>query len=213
MSLRQLAALALRHIFVVVLLLLVTARIAVYFKHTPVTYGETATVAVEPANFRSIGPLDINSDFLQDTSLLATCQLVVIHVSGPQGRAELQRAGVTGKFTASIVNNSNADDPSYTYPDLLVSVTGGDPDTTRQQLSAGIHVLAADLAGLQAGAHFSGQYRIGAYVLSDSGPVSLRGSSVRSYAALLFLGLVATFLACRFLDRRLSSRIQWNAAR
>jgi hypothetical protein len=170
-------------------------------------------VAVEPANFKSIGPLDINSDFLQDTSLLTTCQLVVMHVSGPQGQAELRQAGVTGKFTVSIVNNSNADDPSYTYPDLLVSVAGTDPDATQRQLSAGIHVIAANLASLQAGAHMSSQYLIGTYVLSDSGPVSLRGSSVRSYAALLFLVLVAAFLACRFLDRRLIRRMQWGAAR
>lgn len=191
-----------RHIFAVTLILVVTAGIAIDFKYAPNTYTETATVAVEPESFQSIEPLSIDSSYLQNTSLIATCQLLVMHFSGLQGKAQLRQAGISADFTVSLVNDGNADEPVYDHPELLVSATDENPHGAHQQLGDGMQVIAADVAGFEAGHKFSNQNRINTYVLSDSGPISQRGSLVRSYAALSFISLVATFLACRFLDRR-----------
>lgn len=210
MNIRQLAALVRRHIIAAGLILVVTAGIAIDFKLTPSPYTETATVALEPENFNSIEPLSVDSDYLQNTSLIATCQVLVMLVSGPQGEAQLRKAGVTSKFMLSLVNESNIDDPSYDYPQLLVSATSGDPDSTHRQFSEAMQVIAADIARLQTGYPFSEKYRIKTYMLSDSGPVSQRGSLVRSYAALVFLALIATFLMCSLLDRRSNRDLRIN---
>lgn len=202
MSVGQLANLARRHLFAVFLILLVAAGVAIDFRYTPPYYKDTATVALEPASFASVKALNINQDFLQNSSLIATCQLLVMELSDQRQGVQLRTAGVTGKFAVSVVNDSNADTPTYPYPDLSVSVTNSNPNTTHRQLIAAMQVIRADIAVLQAGKKISPQDRLVTYTLSDSGPVSQRGSMVRTYAALLFLSLVAMYLTCRFLDRR-----------
>jgi hypothetical protein len=205
-SVVQLVAIARRHVFAVSLILLVTAGIAIDFRYTQPTYTETATVALEPESFASVQALNVDQDFLQNSSLIATCQLLVMHLSGPQGGIQLRKAGITGDFAVSVVNDSNADTPAYPYPDLSVSVTDTSPSTTHSQFAAATQVISADIANFQAGDQISAQDRFTTYTLSDSGPVSQRGSLVRAYAALMFLALVAMFLTCRFLDRRARDR-------
>lgn len=200
MSVGQLAALARRHVLAVCLIWLVTAGIAIDFRYTPPIYQETATVALEPENFISVEPLSVNQSFLENNSLITTCLLLAMRLSGPQGEAQLHRAGVTGNFAVSVVNDSNADTPSYPYPDLLVSVADRNPDTTHQQWIEAGQVIAANIAAIQANNHFPTRDLIATYTLSDSGPIPQRGSLVRTYAALMFLACVATFCMCRFLD-------------
>lgn len=202
MSVGQLAELARRHGIAVCLILLVTAGIAIYFRGTQSGYMETATVALEPGSFVSVEPLNVNQNFLQNTSLVATCQLVVMRLSGPQGEIQLRQAGVTGGFAVSVVNTSNADTPDYPYPDLLVSVAGGSAGTTHDQFIKAMHVIASDISDFQASDKVSTQDRVETYILSDSGPLSQRGSLIRTYAASVFLAIVAMFLICRFLDHR-----------
>jgi len=201
-SVRQLAALARRHVFAVCLMFLMTVGVAIDFIYTQSGYMETATVALEPESFMSVEPVNANQNFLQNSSLIITCQLLVVRLSGTQGGVQLRQAGVTGNFAVSAVNSSNMDTPTYAYPDLSVSVADRSPDTTHHQFIVAMQVITADIADLQAGNNFSSQDRFVAYTLSDSGPISQRGSLIRSYAALMFLSLVAIFLTCRFLDRR-----------
>jgi hypothetical protein len=201
-SIRQLAALARRHVFAVCLILLVTAGIAIDFRYTQSGYKETATVALEPESFVTVEPLNVDQSFLLNSSLITTCQLLVMRLSGPQGGAQLRQAGVTGNFVVSVVNDSNADSPSYPYPDLSVSAADSSPVTTHYQFIEAMHVITVDVADFQAGNQILTQDRLVTYTLSDSGPISQRGSLIRTYAALMFLALVATFLTCRFLDRR-----------
>jgi hypothetical protein len=200
-SVRQFAALAGRHVFAVCLILLVTAGLAIDFRYTQPGYEETATVALEPGSFFSVEPLNADQDFSLNSALINTCQLLTIHLSGPQGASQLRQAGVTDKFAVSIVNESNADTPSYPYPDLSVSVAGGSPGTTHHQFIESMQVIKLNIADFQAGNRISPQDLLAIYTLSDSGPVSQRGSLIRTYAALIFLALVAMFLVCRFLDR------------
>jgi hypothetical protein len=201
-SVGQLAALARRHAFAVCLILLMAAGVAIDFIHTQSGYLETATVALEPESFMSVEPVDANQNYLQNSSLIVTCQLLVMRLSGPQGGTQLRQAGVSGDFAVSVVNSSNLDTPRYAYPDLSVSVAARSPDTTHNQFIGAMRVIAVDIADLQAGNHFSAQDRFVTYTLSDSGPISQRGSLIRCYAALIFLSMVAIFLTCRFLDRR-----------
>jgi hypothetical protein len=200
-SVRQLAALARRHLIAVSLILLVTAGIAIGFRYTGPGYEETTVVAVEPEIFRTVPAISDADSFLENASLITTCQLLVTRLSGPQGEAQLRQAGVTGSFAVSVVNSSNSDTPDYTYPYLSVSVTGRDPDATHDQWTGAMQVISTDIADLPGNQHLA-QHRIVTYVLSDSGPISQRGSLVRTYAALMFLALVAMYLICRFLDRR-----------
>jgi len=206
-SVRQLAALARRHVFAVCLILLVTAGIAIDFKYTQTGYEETATVALEQEGFVSVEPVSANENFLIDSSLITTCQLLVMRLSGSQGEIQLRQAGVIGNFAVSVINSSNADYPSYPYPDFSVSVSSGSSDTTHHQFSEAMQVIAADIAEFQTGSQFSTQNRFAAYTLSDSGPISQRGSLARTYAALMFLALVASFLTCCLLDRRSRSAV------
>ncbi len=200
MSVGQLVSLARRHIFSVGLILLVVAGLAFSLKHTRAVYTETATVVVETEGFKTVEPLNVDSSFLRNSSLINTCELLVMYLDGPQGRAQLLRAGITGNFAVSIVNSYNADQPSYAYPDLLVSTTGGDPDTTRHEFEQSVQVIDAELAKFQSGDQFPAEDRIQTYMVSDSGPILQRGSSIRSYAALIFLAMVAIFMVCSFLD-------------
>ena len=73
MSVRQLAALARRHIFAVCLVLLVTAVVAADFRYTQSDFTETATVALEPRSFVSVEPVNVNEDYLQNSSLSSVC--------------------------------------------------------------------------------------------------------------------------------------------
>jgi hypothetical protein len=212
-SVRQLVALAGRHVFAVCLILLVTAGLAIDFRYTQPGYEETATVALEPGSFFSVKPLNANQHFLLNSALINTCLLLAIHLSGPQGASQLRQAGVTDRFAISVVNDSNADTPSYPYPDLSVSVTGGSPGTTHHQFIESMHVMSLDIADFQAGNQISRHDRATIYTLSESGPVSQRGSLIRSYAALIFLALVATFLICRFLDRHSRGPMPFDGAR
>ena len=202
MSVGQLFSLARRHILSVGLILLVAAGLAFALKHTQPTYTETATAVVETEGFKTVEPLSVDSDFLRNSSLINTCELLVMYLDGPQGQAQLRQAGIASNFTASIVNSYNADQPSYNFPDLTVSVTNGDPDTTHREFEQSIQVIDADLAKFQADDHFLAADRIKTYVVSDSGPASQRGSSIRSFAGLIFLALVAIFMVCSFLDNR-----------
>jgi hypothetical protein len=200
-SVRQLVALAGRHVFAVCLILLVTAGLAIVFRYTQPVYEETATVALEPGSFFSVKPLNANQDFSLNSTLINTCELLAIHLSGPQGASQLRQVGVTDKFAISVVNDSNEDAPSYPYPDLSVSATGGSPGTTHHQFIESMQVISLNIADFQVGNRISPKDRLAIYTLSDSGPVSQRGSLIRTYAALIFLALVAMFLICRFLDR------------
>jgi hypothetical protein len=201
-SVKQLAALARRHVLAVCLILLAATGIAIYFGHAPSSYDETAIVTVEPESFMSLPPHDPDLVFLANSSLITTCQLLTMRLSGPRGEAQLRGAGVTGEVSISVVNSYNADHPTYNYPDLLVSVTDGSPGTTHRQSFEVRQVIAANLADLQVGDHITNDDLIVAYILSDSGPISQKGSLIRTYAALVVLALVAMFLACRFLDCR-----------
>lgn len=201
MSLAQLAVLVRRHVLAVSLVLLVTAGIAMDF-HIQSIYKETAIVELEPESFVSAKPLGTDESFLQNSSLITTCELLVMHLSGSQGESQLHRAGVTDNFTVSLVNASNADSPIYAYPDLSVSLTGENPDRTHRQSIEAMNVLSTDIANFQAGNQFSARDRIVPYTLSDSGPISQRGSTIRAYCALIFLSLVAIFWLCCWLDRR-----------
>jgi hypothetical protein len=165
-------------------------------------YKETDIVTVESEGFMSVAPLTADESFLARNSLIITCQLLAMHLSDPQGEVQLRKAGVTGNFTVSVVNDSNADQPKYPYPDLSVSVTAGSPNTTHYQSIQAMKVIATDIADFQADNHLSAYGLIVTYILSDSGPISQRGSLTRAYAALIFLALVAMFCTCRFLDRR-----------
>jgi hypothetical protein len=212
-SVRELAALVRRHVFAVCLILLVTAGVAIDFRYTQPGYEETTTVALEPGSFFSVAPLNVNQDFLLNRALINTCQLLAIHLSGPQGASQLRQAGVTDRFAISVVNDSNEDTPSYPYPDLSVSVAGGSPGTTHHQFIESMHVINLDIADFQAGNQISPRGRLAIYTLSDSGPVSQQGSLIRTYAALIFLTLVAMFLICRFLDRHSRVPMPLNATR
>lgn len=202
MSVRQLVALARRHVFAVCLILLVTAGITIDFRYTQSGYKETATVGLEPESFVSVESLNADQNYLLNSSLITTCQLLVMRLSGPQGGIQLRQAGVTGNFAVSVVNDSNADTPIYPYPDLSVSVADSSPSTTHHQFIEATRVITVDVADFQVGNQISTQDRFVTYTLSDSGPISQRGSLIRTYAALIFLALVAMFLTCRFLDRR-----------
>lgn len=202
MSIGQLVALARRHILAVCLVALVTAGIVIDFKYTQPKYTETATLVVEAQDFSSVEPVNIDDNYLENTSLITTCLLLVMHLSSPQGQAQLRQAGVSSSFSISVVNGYNADSPSYNYPDLSVSVTDSSPTVTHQQFNNAMRVITANIATLQSGDPILGQNDLVAYTLSDGGPASQRGSLLRSYAALLLCFLIATFLTCSFLDRR-----------
>ena len=202
MSARELAALARRHLLSIGCILLVTAGVAIGFRYTQSGYKESATIALEPESFVNVEPINIDQNFLLNTSLITTCQVLAMHLSGPQGAAQLLRAGVTGSFAVSVVNSSNADTPTYPYPDLSISVADESSGGTHKQFIQAIHVLVSNIANFQAGDQLSPQGGFVTYTLSDTGPVSQRGSLVRSYAALMFIALIAIFLLCRFLDRR-----------
>lgn len=202
MSARQLAVLARRHVLAVCLILLVTAGVAIDFKDTHSGYNETATVALEPESFVSVEPLNVDQDSLLNSSLVTTCQLLAVRLFSPQGGIQLRQSGVTGNFAVSVVNDSNADTPSYPHPDLSVSVADSSPGTTHHQFIEAMRVISVDVADFQAGNQISAQGRLVTYTLWDSGPISRQGSLIRTYAALMFLALVAMFLTCRFLDRR-----------
>lgn len=202
MSVRQLAALARRHVFAVCLILLVTAGIAADFRYTQSGYKETATIALEPNSFVRVEALNVNEDFFLNNSLINTCQLLVMRLSGPQGEIQLREAGVTGSFAASVINDSNADNPSYPFPDLSVSVADSSPATTHHQFIEAVQVITVDVVDLQAGKKIPTRNRFVTYSLSDSGPISQRGSLIRTYAALIFLALISMYLICRFRDIR-----------
>jgi hypothetical protein len=193
MSVNELLGLARRHIIAVTLVLLVALGIAFDFKHTNPGYTETATVALATNGLQ-------NPSF--GASLITTCQIVTAWISGPEGQHQLQRVGVDSGFSVALVNDANADDPTYNYPDLTVSMTNPDAAVTHRGFVSGMAVLNQELAATQASAKVPAQLRITARILSDSGPETQAGSKVRTYGALMFLALVAAYVSAKFLDNR-----------
>jgi hypothetical protein len=206
-SVRQLAALAWRHVFAVGLILLATVGLALGFSHTQSGFRETATVALEPQAFASVEPVNINENFLVNSSLITTCQIIVMSLSGPQGAVALHQAGVSADFAVSVVNSSNSDTPNYLSPELSLSIIDGSSASAHGQFVEAMRVLDVAIAHLEADEQISTRDRFETFVLSDSGPISQRGSFIRTYASLALLALISMYLICRLLDRRPVRRV------
>ena len=205
MSVGQLAALASRHLIAVGLILLVATGISVGLSFAAADYSETGTIALETKGFVEVEPLSVDQNYLLNKSLIFTCQMLVMRLSGPEGENRLRQAGSNGKFDITVVNDSNADTPEYPYPHLTVSVTDNSAARTQHDFVVAMKVVADEVGKLRVDDKVSPQDRLAIYTLSDSGPISQRGSLARTYVSLIFLTLVATYLACRFLDRRTRS--------
>lgn len=193
MPLSELAALARRHILALSIVFIVTLGIAYEFKHTKPAYTETSTVALGVGN---------SNGAAYQSSLITTGQIVVIWISGAQGKQQLADAGVGSNFTVSLVNSQNLDQPQYSNPYLTVSETNPDAATTHKDFSDGMKILLDGIVELQSKFHLPTGDHVTARMLADSGPVAQIGSESRSYGALAFLGLVAAYVTSRSLDNR-----------
>ena len=202
MGLRQLAGLVRRHIFVVCSLAMITVAIAAYFKHTDSVYQEAGVIALEPGSFKGVGYFNVDNDYRENSSLITVCQMVSSAVSFQVSQAESGNGGTADSVVISVVNSSNADTPKYSYPELALSVSGADSPAVRYKWGQVVRLIDKNISRWQNGLKVSAANLISPYVLSDSGAIAIKGSLIRSWAGLLFISLIASFIFCRTLDGR-----------
>jgi hypothetical protein len=191
MSLGELVALARRHAVAVAMVLVFAAGTAYTFKHATPTYQESATFVLRAPG---TGPYSTFGG-----TLINTGEVVAEWIMGPQGQQQVHQEGATNAFNVALVNYSNQEFPLYDAPYLTVSASAHDPVTAHRTFTTVTRVLNDYLAARQDGA--PPEDRITVSVIGDASPLMERGSTIRSFAGLLVLTIVAAFLVSRFLDR------------
>jgi hypothetical protein len=194
-----------------VMVVVVIAVGTVYtFKHSPLTYQESATMVLTPPR-SVVNPNPYNSF---GDSLITTGGLVAVFMMGPQGQQKVRATGAAGDYSVALVNLYNQQYPNYSEPYVTVSATAQDPATTHSTFVAVTRLFNNDLAARQAGVPLID--RITAQEVGDTGPLIQSGSQKRTLAGLAVLTIIVGFFLLTFLDRhpvRLRGLVRIPAAR
>jgi hypothetical protein len=172
------------------------AGIAWNIKKTPPFYSESANViftapAINPYN--SIGSFD--------SALTGTAFMMKDTMLSPELKQKVREAGGIAAFSLEVVNIGNEQYPYYPYPYVTLTTTATNPADAHRTFT----IVALSFQHLvlerQVQAGVKPASRISTHVVADTGPVSLAGSSKRTFAGLMLLAIVAAFMVAIFLDR------------
>jgi hypothetical protein len=209
MSPLEIVALLRRNLVAVIAVCAFGAVLSYVLLHADPGYVDTATVA-----FYGPGGTNQNAD-----GLLATSQVTADYVMDAAAQAQIRQAGGTTSYDVAPVNLYNIEYPNYGVPYVTVTTTSLDPVAAMHTFTAVMKVLDDDLARIQQEQGVQPTYRItAAYIATPTGPISQKGSHIRSLVGLAVLTLIAAYFVAAVLDRR-STRsprrlgIAWNAAR
>jgi hypothetical protein len=197
MTVQEITALVRRHLVAVMIVVVIAAGVAYKFKHAPVSYTESGTVAL--ALGTSSG--NPNPYISLDQAMIDTAAVMVLLVSSPHGQAQVRAAGGSAAFDVELNNAYSMQFPDYSAPYILVSATSPDPAAAHRTFTAATRLLGNELALRQAQAHVPAGSLIEAHMIADSGPQPAPGSSKRTLFAILILMIVAVFALASFLDR------------
>lgn len=196
-TVQEIIALMRRHLIALVIVLVVTAGVAYKFKHAPVMYQESGTVAF--AAGKSAG--NPNPYTSLDGSMIDAAGVMALLVMSPRGQAQVQAAGGSAAFDVALENSYSMQFPDYSAPYITVSATSPNPAQAHRTFTVVTALLYQDLAARQAQAQVPAASRIAAHMIADSGPQPQPGSSKRSLLGIFILMIVAAFSVATFLDR------------
>lgn len=184
-----------RHLYTLVVVLILAAVSAQRIDRAPEPYVESATVVLAAPNVSSI-----NSPYSTvSASLVTTSAVVVESLNGSYAQGLVRQAGGTTDFNLALVNLYNEDYPDYSYPLATLTAQATDRVAAHRTFTAVLTVLQRLLAERQTGAPPLG--RISIHVVGDTGPFIQRGSLKRSLAALGLLTAITVAILCGLLDR------------
>jgi hypothetical protein len=189
---REIVALVRRHAVAVGIVLLLAAGFGYRIKHEDPGYAANATVAF-------VGP---NNGVVYGSSLLVIDAVVTDMVMGPRGQQQVRLAGGTAPFDVALVNLNNEEFPYYAVPYVNVTAASSSAAAAGQTFSAVMKVLQEDLATLQIqqGVKPRSLIRLRA-IAPSAGPVSLKGSRIRTFGGVALLAIIASLIIAKFLDR------------
>jgi hypothetical protein len=198
-SLRDLVALARRHLVVVMVIILAATAMAYDFKKTPPLYQESATLVLSPIAAKP-NPNPYVSSYGE--SLINTGGLLVQWITGPQGQQVLQRAGISKSFDISLVNLSDQEYPYYGVPYATASGTATTLSEAHRVFLTGIRIFKQELFAWQSQLHVPEQGQVTTYMVGDTGPEIQAGSNKRVYAGLILLTIVTAYFLLSSLENR-----------
>jgi hypothetical protein len=192
-SISQILALMRRHRIAVIIVLVLAAAAAWDIKKSPPAYSESANVIfTAPA----VNPY---SSFTQD--LISTAYVMTKEVLSPDSQQQIRTAGGTAAFTVGLVNLNNEQFPYYGDPYVTLTATSLDPAEAHRTFTIVAQMFQQLVATRQAQFHVPVVSRISTHLISDSGPIAQTGSPKRTYAGIIVLAIVTTFMVAIFLDR------------
>lgn len=187
-------------IAIVVAAIILTASVSYKIKNIT-TYQETGTVVFAVKQ----SPAQVNASYGLVQSLTTTGEAMVQALLSQESRTLARRAGGTAEFSASITNFNNEDFPDYGYPLATVVVQGPAVEAVGATFKIVIGMLRNILSHKQAQAGASKAERITMFTADAVGPLAVRPSLMRAYAALGLLSVIGTGMSVIF-TRRLSDR-------
>jgi hypothetical protein len=177
--------------------IIITVGAAYALKRTATTYQESATVVFttlqSASNPDPYGALD--------GTLTDVAGIMSLEMMNPQSRQQIRAAGGTADYNVGLVNLYNLQDPDYGYPYLTVSASGTDIGQVKRTFAAVSRTLGRELQLRQARVRVPPAARIVTRTLADTGPQPQPGSTMRVFAGLLILAVVAALSVVVFADR------------
>ncbi len=196
MSISQLAALAGRHRIAMLGVLVVTAAVAVGFRHTAPLYQDSGTVLF------STGTSNPNAIGAHGDDLIITADLIANRLSTSAAASEIEQAGGTGQYQFGLVNFYNEQYPNYSQPVATLGTTSYNPTVAAATFRAALQVINRELRSQQVLRGVRGDDMITAQLINgSSGPIALIGSPKRVYGALALLAIIIAYFIARFLDK------------
>jgi hypothetical protein len=194
---QEIVALVRRHLIAVLAVVIVTAGVGYYLKSSTQPYQDSATfVFTSPPSSAFPNPY---ASF--GGSLVEAAGVIAIQMMNSQSKREVSAAGGTAAYNVGLQNSYNLEYPDFSDPDVIVSTSSTDPAAAARTFTAVTQVLERELTTRQTQARVPRFNYIGLRILGQTGPLSQKGSTKRSYAGLLFLAIVAVLSIAGFLDR------------
>jgi hypothetical protein len=198
MTLREIAALMRRHLLAVTVVLLIAAGGGFYIGNTPPMYSESATVVFTAKN--SPSGASSNASFI--APLIATEVMMAQTFLTPPAQSEVRAAGGTASFQFVPLNLYSEQYPNYDEPDATLTTTSQRPADAERTFRVVLTLLGQRLAAMQAQVRVPLRSRIQESVVGDTGLTVQPASSMRVFAGLGLLTVIAVFMVLNFLDRR-----------
>ena len=197
-SLLEIVVLLRRHLFVF---------LAVCILGTSIAYG------LERANpgYQDVGTAEITSPSVENQlwtyprSLSSVEEVLYVYMEGPQGESAVRATGGGGHYSVAMQNANSEELPYYKYPYLDITTSGASTQVALSTYNAVTDALTEELASLQGHLKVSdtGSAAYTVTIAPQPGTLtSLRGSSLRSLAAMAVLIVLVGIMAAYAFDRR-----------